>query len=73
MADTGTRTDPSNVWGPNEYSGQAVEGSLSKKEYVPLAPGGNTVDQARIPKTLNVLDKNRTQANPLGQDGTTGY
>ena len=36
-------SNPNDVWGPNQYPHLNGEG-LASKPYVPLAPGGNTVD-----------------------------
>jgi hypothetical protein len=63
------KTNPNSVWGPNQYAAPAP----SRPDASTVGPGGNVVDRRQIPKTLNVLDKNETPANPLGQPGTTGY
>lgn len=67
MADA---TNPSNVWGPNEYAGFVAP---KRADASTVGPGGNIVDKNRIPKTMNTADKNNNQAHPLGNPGTTGY
>lgn len=64
----GDKINPGDVWGPNEYSAQRV--SLSPGLGIPKEAGGLSVDRAQFQSvmgTKTVLDKNATQANPLGQ------
>lgn len=70
MADS-SKINPNGVEGSNEYYAQRV--NLTRPDASTVGPGGNTVDRARINKTLNVLDKNSTQSKPLGQSHTSGY
>lgn len=70
----GTKINPDDVWGPNEYYAQHV--GLAPAIGIPMEAGGNTVDRARfveVAGTKNVLSKNQTQNKPLGQSGTTGF
>lgn len=64
----GSKTNPGEVWGPNEYFGQRV--NLSPGLGIPLEAGGLSVDRAHFQEvmgTKSTLDKNATQAKPLGQ------
>lgn len=76
--DRGSRTNPGSVLGDNEYAGfrapsRPDQSTIAKPGGFYGGSGGNTVDRGAIPKTMDSLDKNATQANPLGQSHGSGY
>lgn len=71
MADRGDARNPGSTTGPNQYYAQRID--LTRPDMSTVGPGGNQVDRGRINRTMNELDKNQTQANPLGQSHSNGF
>lgn len=68
MANRGDARNPGSTLGPNENYAQHV--GLAPAIGIVLESGGLTFDRANhqsVQGTKTVLDKNATQANPLGQ------
>jgi hypothetical protein len=64
------KTNPNNVWGPNQYSGFVAP---SRPDASTVGPGGNTVDRARINRNSDVIDKGaQSPAFPLGKPNNLG-
>lgn len=76
--DRGDAANPGTVNGENEYAGfvapkRADQSTIAQPGGYYGGSGGNTVNRGDIPKTMDVLDKNANQANPLGQSHSTGF
>lgn len=65
----GTKVNPDDVWGPNEYSAQRL--NLTRADQSTVGPGGNTVDRNRINKTMGGSGA-QTQPKPLGTPESRG-
>jgi hypothetical protein len=64
----GDRVNPSDVWGPNQNYADRV--GLAPAIGIPMESDGNTFDRGQyqdVQATKTSLDKNSTQAKPLGQ------
>lgn len=57
------KTNPNQAWAPNQYSAMNV--ALSGPIGIPLEQGGNTVDPARINKTMGGSGA-ESASKPLG-------
>ena len=76
--DRGDAANPATTLGDNEYAGNRAphrpdQSTIASPGGFYGGSGGNTVDRGAIPKTMDSLDKNATQANPLGQSHSSGY
>lgn len=64
------QTNPNSVGGMNEYAGFVAP---SRPDASIVGPGGNTVDRARINRSVTSVDKgNLSQAHPLGEPQNGG-
>lgn len=70
----GTRTDPSDVLGPNEYAGNVAPKRADASTVTYYGDkGGNTVDRSRINKTMDRVSTQGSPAKPGGQISSSGY
>lgn len=78
----GDARNPSTVYGGNDYYADKVTPKRADVTTNAQAggyyggSGGNAFDRSEFVKvagTKNVLDKNETQAKPLGKSGSTGW
>lgn len=63
----GTKSNPNDVWGPNEYAGFVAP---SRPDASTVGPGGNVFDRAnfeRVAGTKTTLDQNASASKPAGQ------
>ena len=74
MADA-SKSNPNDLNGPNEYAGFVApeRADASTVTYYGSNPMGNRVNDARIPKTMDTLDKTQTKSSPLGTSHGSGY
>jgi hypothetical protein len=76
MANRGNRSNPSDVAGPNEYSGLLVAPKRADKStinYYGDDPSGSTVNRGTINRTKDAVSSKGSQAMPGGTSSGSGF